>query len=989
MKIILSSIILAIFCVSYAEAEIRGVVRMKNGDAVQGAYVFSRDNTLEHTLTDANGVFILNAETGSYVGVRYSDYETVFRIEEDGQLCELSEGNRLVQTGFGARNDVSTTAAVSRLDSERLSTFASNDVWQTLYGTLPGLVALEQVAWSSKPTLYVRGGATTSGKTPLIVIDGFVRSADNLSVEEIESITVLKDGVGTALYGTQGANGVICITTKRGHYKSMEVAVDYKFGMGVPYDMPTFVDGATYAQATNEALANDGLPIRYTDMEIEAFRTGTNRELYPDVDWLEEGLRDFTTNHQFGLTFQGGGNNVRYYTHVDYQNDMGLLKNTELNDKYSTQLRKNKLSLRVNLDVDLTRSTRIALGLSGLLHEAHRAMDSGTGIAAFYRVPSNAFPVRTASGKWGGSDIFSYNPIANIVDVGYFNDYTRQLQSDLRLTQDFSFWVKGLSASVAVAWDNMASFQEGNKKTYSYEVNVPVMNSQTGEILAVSKSVFGEDSPLTYWSSLADQLMNSTLEADIRYGRGFGAHSVNAALIYRQESSVPKGRNSTRKYQNLLFTAGYSYDDRYFVDVVGNYYGASVLLDGDRFTFYPAVSAAWMISNESFMQDVRWVDFLKLRASYGRSGFTGFGYELDREYYVAGKPYYFTSSNSKVDGMKEGQLPVASLKNQISDRYNIGVDAGFLSRIDLTVDAYYERRSRIFQATQPLYSYVLGITPPAAYDGIVDAKGVEATLNLHKRQGDFRYELTGMFSFARTSIVNDNQGPVAEPYLRTAGTRLGQFFGLEAVGFFEDEEDILHSPTQEFSAVKPGDVKYRDRNGDGVVNANDRAPMGYSTLMPEIYYGLNVSLSWKGLGMSLQFQGTGNYSAVLDTEGIYRPMANNANLSEWYWSENVRWTPETKHTANLPRLSTQANPNNTQNSSLWLVDASYFSLRNAYLYYNLPARWCNKLRMSSMQIYLRGENLFRLDHIKYSNPDHIGALYPDLRMFYAGVNFTF
>ena len=165
--------------------------------------------------------------------------------------------------------------------------------------------------------------------------------------------------------------------------------------------------------------------------------------------------------------------------------------------------------------------------------------------------------------------------------------------------------------------------------------------------------------------------------------------------------------------------------------------------------------------------------------------------------------------------------------------------------------------------------------------------------------------------------------------------------------------------------------------------------MGYSTLMPEIYYGLNVSLSWKGLGMSLQFQGTGNYSTVLDTEGIYRPMANNANLSEWYWSENVRWTPETKHTANLPRLSTQANPNNTQNSSLWLVDASYFSLRNAYLYYNLPARWCNKLRMSSMQIYLRGENLFRLDHIKYSNPDHIGALYPDLRMFYAGVNFTF
>lgn len=989
MKIFLSSIILTVLCFSYAEAEIRGVVRMKNGDAVQGAYVFSRDNTLEHTLTDANGTFVLNVESGSLVGVRYSDYESFFRISEEGQLCELTEKDRIIPTGIDARNAASTTAAVSHLSSDRLSAFAPNDVWQTLYGTMPGLVALEQVAWSSKPSLYVRGGATTSGKTPLIVIDGFVRSADNLSVEEIESITLLKDGAATALYGTQGANGVICITTKRGDYKSMEVDVDYKFGMGVPYDMPEFVDGATYAMATNEALANDGLPIRYTDLEIDAFRNGTNRELYPDVDWLKEGLRDFTTNHQFGLTFQGGGNNVRYYTHVDYQNDMGLLKNTELNDKYSTQLRKNKLSLRVNLDVDLTKSTRIALGLSGLLHEAHRAMDSGTGIAAFYKIPANAFPVKTGSGRWGGSDIFSYNPIANVVDVGYFNDYTRQLQSDLRFTQDFSFWVKGLSASVAVAWDNMASFQEGNKKTYSYEVNVPLMNQQTGEILSVSKSVFGEDSPLEYWSSLADQLMNSTFQADLRYGRTFASHSLNAALIYRQEASVPKGRNATRKYQNMLFTAGYSYDNRYFVDVVGNYYGASVLLDGDRFTFYPAVSAAWMISNETFMEGVHLVDFLKLRASYGRSGYTGFDYELDRYYYVSGKPYYFTSSNSQALGMKEGQLPLYSLKNQISDRYNVGVDAGLLSMIDLSVDAYYEKRSRILQATQPSISYVLGIAPPSAYNGEVEAKGVEATLNLHKRSGDFRYELTGMFSFARTSIINDNQGPVAESYLRTEGTRLGQFFGLEAIGFFEDEDDILNSPTQEFSAVKPGDVKYRDRNGDDVINANDFAPMGYSTLMPEIYYGLNISLSWQGLGMSLQFQGTGNYSAVLNTEGIYRPMADNANLSEWYWSENVRWTPETKDTANLPRLSTQANPNNTQNSSLWLVDASYFSLRNAYLYYNFPKTWCSKLRMSSMQIYLRGENLFRLDHIKYSNPDHIGALYPDMRMFYAGVNFTF
>lgn len=907
--------------------------------------------------------------------------------QETENLMNVKDAD--IDLGIGKKTETSLTQSVSKISSDEIKAFNANSPYQMLYGTLSGLTTLQDLGWTSSARLFVRGGGTLSDKTPLIVVDGFPRKLDMLSGIEIESITVLKDGAATALWGAQGANGVIVITTKRGDYQSMKTSVDYKFGMGFSYDMPDFADAATYARATNEALINDGFKPRYSDAEIRNYQNGMYPDLYPNVDWLECGLRDFTTNHQVGITFSGGGSKIKYFTAIDYQNELGLLNHTDWDDRYSTQMRRNKLSLRVNMDVDITSSTKLNVGLQGALYENQRPTGAEEDIIGnLYKIPSLSFPVKTSSGAWGSNDYYRMNPIAKIADSGFYKNNRRQLQANVTLTQDLSMWVKGLSVDVSVAWDNMAAYEESQKKNYLYEVNVPLIDQNTGELLSIITNQYGEDGTLVYDSKLASQYMYSALNARIAYNRIGGKHAVNAALAYRQEGNVPNGRNTTRRYQSLLGTASYGYDNRYFVDAVINYYGASVLLKNNRFSVYPSLSAAWMISNEEFM-DNDWLDVLKLRASWGQAGFAGFGYELDRHFYIQGADYWYGANNQNQIGFKESALPVKSLKAERSNKYNVGVDLEAFKKLSFTVDGFYDRRSDILMPTSSYYSSVIGIATADINTGVVDTKGIDASLNFKDQIGAWKYNIGGTFSFARTKIVENNEGNVAEPYLSHKGDRLGQFYGLEAVGFFNDWDDIKNSYEQRFSSVRPGDIKYKDQNGDKVIDQNDVKAMGYSTLMPEIYYGINASLEWKGLGMILQFQGVDHFSAVLNTPGIYRPMANGANLSSWYMNDNVRWTEATKEQATLPRLSTQANENNNQNSSLWLADASYFKLRNAYIYYSLPKNIISKIGLTELKVYARGENLFSLDKIDYSNPENVGTLYPDMRQFSLGLNVKF
>ena len=755
--IIVSILLLSAISVS---AQIKGLLLDSDRKPVSGAEIALSENPSVKTVSGVDGSFTIDAYPGEYLTVSHSNgLLWRFEIKAKEQVYILQKEAVIIQTGLTTRNIESNTAAISFITSDKIDDFNTERLYAPMYGTLSGLTVLQNLGWdwSSVPDLYIRGAGTLLSKTPLLVVDGFTRDISYLTSADIESISVLKDAAATALYGIQGANGVIVMTTKRGTYNSMKTEIDYSFGIDRPYDMPKYADALTYAKAVNEALYYDGLPQRYSQTELNAYASGKYPDLYPDVDWLDEGLRNLATNHHLGMSFSGGGKNLRYYTHIDYQNYMGLLAHAKDNAEYSTQLRKNHLSARVNLDVNISKTTEMKVGLYGLLYETQNPPGGEAAIfPLLYNTPANAFPIKTSNGYWGSSDYFQYNPIAKIADTGYANLNRRGLQADLRLNQDLSFILKGLQASVAVAWDNTAAYNEQQKKNYQYQVCVPGI-ANDGSIFTVSEDIFGENNTLAYSSSLNSQQMNSTFEAKIAYQRDFGKHWMDANVVYRQESLVPMGRNTIRKYQNVMFFGGYSYDSRFFLDVVANYYGSSVLLKGAKFDFYPAVSASWVMSNEDFIQ-ANAIDFLKLRASWGRSGHTGFGYELDRYFYVSGNNYFYQSSNVSTPGMKESVLPLSELKSQLSESINLGLDLRLFKKFGLTADVFAEKRSRILLDTDSFYSGILGNTPPPDFSGEVGTYGTEISLSWENKSGDFSYSIGTDFSFVRSIVLENNEG---------------------------------------------------------------------------------------------------------------------------------------------------------------------------------------------------------------------------------------
>lgn len=885
------------------------------------------------------------------------------------------------------------TQSVYTVSGEQIMKNSSDNVSNALYGLIPGLIVRQNTSWEDGgAVLTVRGGGTLSSTSPLVVVDGIPRDISYLNAVDIESISVLKDGPATALWGIRGANGVISVTTKKGTYSSLDVDVRYTFGMGLPVNQPEFVDGYTYALLKNEALHNDGLALEYDQVALDAFRSGSNAELYPDVDWQKEALRNNTFNHQFDVTMKGGGRKIRYYAAINWHADRGLLNESvaKYSERYTAQMEKNTLSARLNIDADITRTTKLYVSMYGQLHEKKRPNTSETDIfSGLYNVPAGAFPLKTSSGLWGSNSIYKYNPVGRIADVGYFRRDQRALFSDLRLTQDLSALTEGLDVELGISYDNNAVYQETGEKSYSYETVTRLTNGPDESL----RSVFGDNSALDITNSgLYGQFMRIILDGKVKYDRTFGSHSVNGTLQYRQESYIPLGQNKTRRRQSYIFTAGYGYRDRYLVDIVTNYAGSSVLLPGDKFRLYPAVSAAWVISNEEFLKGSETVDLLKLRLSWGRSGYDeSLEYPKYKQYWIGSGSYTVKDNPSGAPGVKMDQLPVEDYTVEYADKYNVGLDLGLFGGLSLTADAYYDRRNDILLDAGNLYSTVIGTTVPKQNVGSVEMYGVDAGLTWNGHVGkDFSYYVGANLSWQRSSIIENAEGYQPYEYLSKKGDRLGQIYGLEAIGYFRDEQDIIDSPDQQFSEVRPGDIKYKDQNGDDRIDDYDVVAIGNSSTIPSLYYGIQLGFEWKGLAVDAVFQGVSGYSQMLNKASVYWPLRNNnTNISKWYTEDNIRWTEATKDVATVPRLTTLDNANNFRNSTQWLVDASYFKLRNLSVSYTLPKRWSDAMKMDRFSIFVRGNNLFSIDKVKYLNCEDLTVNYPDLMSVFAGININF
>ena len=974
-----------------AQQKVDGVVKDSSGKPLSGVRVSKVGEFRYNSTTDDNGLFSLEVEEGDYIELNYADV-ILKRVKVSGNSLAFtldSKQDAIVDLGFVKRTEETQTQSVAAIYADLLAKNATstNRVNNAFFGLIPGLHLSQNTGWRNNASLNIRGRGGLNTGAPLVLVDGFPRGITNMTLEEIESVQVLKDGASTALWGARAADGVILINTKRGIYNSFDIDVNYRHGFNFPINKPEMADAYTYAMAQNEALHYDGLPLQYTAKQLDQFKTGMNPAYYPNVDWFKEGTRNFSQNNQANLMMRGGGKRVRYMALLDYKNEFGLLNEdyTHYSERYNSQIRNYELNLRMNLDVDITSSTKMKFGLYGIIGEDKRPNTAiNTLFQNFYNVPAAAFPIKTLNNNWGSNTIFQMNPLAAIADVGYVQENRRLLNADMRITQDFSMFLKGLSADIAVAYDNSATYQDIGSKTYLYEVGYLGQNG-----LPVSET-YGTNTTMQVTSSkLSAQFIRASVEAKVNYDRAFQNHQVGASVVYRQELEEPLERNASYYRQNVMGIVGYNYANRYMVDVVGNYYGTSVLLKGDKFRFYPAVSAGWNLSNEAFLQNATNLDLLKLRASWGRSATDGLAYGLSNYFWVGSGNYPFGDGMTTVNGLKEQKLPMRQLELETADKFDVGVDVRLWKNLTASVDYYYDRRSNILVANNKI-SGMLGISSAQENIGKVESRGLELSLGWSQQHKDFSYYVNGNWAWNDSKVLENGQAYQPYSYLYTKGHKVGQLFGLEAIGYFNDEADIARSPEQTFSVVRPGDVKYKDQNNDGRIDGEDRVAIGKSTTVPEMIFGLNFGFEYKGFGVDMVFNAVTGLTKLLNVANVHQPLRHGkSNISTWYLKDKIRWTEATKDIANVPRLSTLSNDNNYQASTQWMEDGSFLKLRNLNVHYTLPQKWSKKMKMDKLQVYAKAQNVFSIDKIKYFNCESVSMGYPDLFSLYLGVNINF
>ena len=893
-----------------------------------------------------------------------------------------------------------STASVSVITNETVDRRSSKNIGNSILGQGNGLISLDGagIYYAANPTLYVRGLQSTSYSTPLILVDGIERDITLVSPDEVDHVTILKDAAAVALYGYKGTNGAIQITTKRGKYNSNSIRVNYDHLMNYQVDRPKFVDAYTYANAMNEARANEGLAARYTADELSAYQNGTYPNQYPNVNWVDETFRHHGVTNKYAIEFQGGGARFRYFTILNLLSDKGFIKNFDRNDGYSTQDKYVRGNLRTNLDIDITPTTDLKVNLLGVLSEMSRPGSQANLWDMVYSIPANAFPIRSEAGNWGGTSTYAgtLNPVAISSDAAYYKIHERALFADMTLQQDLKYWIEGLSLTARLGYDTYSTLYEDHSREFVYG-NYPVAGWANGA------PVLGD-----YWSGGADGTMGKnantntyqrrmTFNAGLNFERNITDNDyIYTQLKYDYDYTNSTGANQSLYRQNISLWAHWSHAKRYLVDLALVYSGSNRLAPDTKWAFSPTLSAGWVLSEENFLKDVEAVDFLKLRASAGMINADYLPGDNVWTYYTqaysqAGGGYAFGSGYDAASygPVSLGQMAAVNPSHEKAYKYNIGLDAVLFKGLNLEFDYFIQNRRDIWVSGDGYYSSLIGFTAPYANEGEVDQHGIEIGANYTKTFGDLTLNAGGNFMLYSNSVENMAEEPRAYDNLVQTGNPISSTYGLIAEGLFTSQAEIDASPTQTFSTVRPGDIKYRDVNNDGKIDANDVCKIGYSTACPEMFYNFHLGAEYKGFGFNVMFQGMGRYSAVLNTKSMYWGLINNTTLSQYVYDN--RWSPSNNDAnAMFPRLSSSSNANNYQTSTFWLRDRSYLKLRNIELYYNFDKSLLSKTKIvNAAKLYVRGVDLFTFDNLDEVDAASYGATNPLTRSVVVGLSVTF
>ena len=894
-----------------------------------------------------------------------------------------------------------STASVSVITQDNLDKRSAKNIGNSIIGQGNGLISLDGTGtyYAKNPTFYVRGLQSLSTSTPLILVDGIEREISVVAPEEVESVTILKDAAATALYGYKGANGAVLITTKRGKYNTSEMSVHYDHLINYQTNRPKFIDGATYASAINEALANEGKSPRYDANAIAAFNSGQYPYQYPNVNWVDETFRNHGVTNKVGVDFTGGGERFRYYTALNLLSDKGFIKNPNETEGYSTQDKYVRGNLRVNLDIDLTPTTMLKVNIGGLLSEVSQPGSQANLWSNIYNLPSAAFPIKSEEGDWGGNSTWAgtLNPVALSTDAAYYKTHERGLFSDLTLTQDLSSWVDGLGFFLKLGYDTYSTLYEDHSKTFVYGSYPAVWTD--GSLTKGTYFTGGERTEMGKGAATKTFARRLTAAGGLTFDRAFGDHAVYSQLKWDYDYQHVNGGNGTIYRQNYSWWTHYGFKGKYLLDLSLVYSGSSRLAPNTKWAFSPTVSAAWVISKEDFLKDINWLDMLKLRASFGKLNADYLpGDDMDiwtyytQSYSISGaSAYYFVDATAAQDiygTTTLGTMATVAPSHEKANKLNVGIEASLFKGLNIEFDYFYNHRYDIWCSGAGAYTALIGFGAPYVNAGVVDQKGIEAAVDFTHDFGGITLNLGGNMTFAKTKIKDMAEEPRAYDNLVQTGNPLNSTYGLIAEGLFTSQAEIDAAPRQTFTTVHPGDIKYKDVNNDNVIDANDKVRLGYSTTAPELYYSFHIGAEYQGFGIDAMFQGVGRYSAVLNTQGYYWGLINNSSLAQQVYDN--RWSPTNNNAnAEYPRLSSESNANNYQTSSFWLRDRSYLKLRNVELYYHLPKSLLQPTKIiKAAKVYLRGVDLFTFDHLDEVDAASYGIASPLTRSVALGVSVT-
>jgi TonB-linked SusC/RagA family outer membrane protein len=975
------------------ERTINGIVRDEFNEGLPGAHVkVSGKPATIGTVTDIDGKFTISALRGDTITVSFLGYNDASIIITDQTSLSIKMGvdnkmlDEVVIVGYGQQKKATIVGAIAQVSTKELQQSPVANVTNALAGRLPGLVTIQN---SGEPgadvaRMYIRGISTFgANQDPLILVDGIERDIRLMDVSEIESISILKDASATAVYGVRGANGVILITTRRGNVGETDISFTSDFAIQAPTRLPQMVNSYEMALLTNEALRNDGLNPKFSQEQINAFRDQTNPFLYPNTNWFDEVLEDYTTQNQYNLSIRGGAEKAQYFVNATVMQQNGLYKFEDYAKDYNTNISYTKYNFRSNLDLELSSYISAKLNLSGIIATKHQPNQNATEIFERLKIsnPDRA-PIRNPDGSWATREKGNFNPLANIIDGGYRDIKESAILATMGMKVDLRNITPGLSANVDFSFD----FNNLYRKSYTKGIEFWEFHEDGSYVQ------FSEGGNLSFGDELEQYTSQYVFEPSLNYVKTIDDHNITGLFLFNAQEYLRKGNALERlPYRRLGFVgrATYAYKNKYLGEINVGYNGSENFAPGHRFGFFPAFSLGYVLSEEDFFK-FNPLSYLKIRASYGLVGNDKIG--GDRFLYLSlwessSSAQYGTSRTTDAGGgAREKRIGNDNLTWEVARKSNIGFDTHwFNDKLEVTLDLFHENRNKILSQINIIPGTFGGPTI-MANDGSVENKGFEVDgLYREALNKNFNFFVGGNFSFARNKITHMPETPQAYDYLYSTGKRVGQPFGYVALGIFQSEEEILKSPSQNGVTLVPGDIKYMDINGDGIVDANDRYPIGH-TGVPEMFYSFKLGFTIKRFDFSCLFQGAGNVTYNFNN-ALNMPFWNENSTPLKYWMD--RWSPENRD-ARLPKISyTRPNNNNYESSNFWHMNGNYLRLKNMEIGYTLPEVWIRKIGAKYSRIYMNGVNLHTWSKVPVYDPENTSTRYPLMLVINVGLKVTF